>query len=241
MAVSEGLITKAVVEIKYDRGVVYLDHCGSLMLKVQDVVGSNFRASLPGMEFAQLDNVLERIVVIFGRKAMRVEQTGPASGARIEKLTSDCWDCVAETLGVRSHVERFGVRLFNIWPTTDVDEARRLITASGLVDEGARWQEAFGVPAYAAYTATTLTERGRIRRCLDEVEHIIEGMFPEGFAQYLPRAGIQYDVDYVFARDSAQFGLKREQARDFVRSSWNSFQQDRAKVAGALAIRSVVQ
>lgn len=241
MSSTEGILTKVVTEIKYAKGMVYLDRCGSLALQLQATLGENFRVSVPGMEYAQLDSALERIAVTFGRNAFRVEQTGPASGVRVEKLTTEGWDCVAESLDVRSSVLRFGVRVFNVWPTSNVTVARNAIRATGLVAASSAWESHFGEPSWASYSANTLTDRGRVRRCLDEIEHTIEGLLPEGFAEYLPAAGVQYDVDYVYRREMAPFGLKRDQVRDFVRSSWNSFLADRAKIGATLALKAEVQ
>lgn len=221
--------------------MVYLDRCGSLALQMQSVIGEHFRVSVPGMEFAQLDNALERIAVTFGRQAFRVEQTGPSTGARVEKLTTEGWECVAEALGVRSSVTRFAVRIFNAWPTQSMAVAREVLRSSGLVGASPGWEAAFGQPNWSSFTGSTLTERGRLRRSLEEVEHVIEGLLPEGFAQFLPSACVQYDVDYVYRREMDPFGIKREQVRDFVRSSWNSFQGDRAKVGAALGITTELQ
>jgi hypothetical protein len=238
---NEGIITKVIAEIKYARGMVYLDRCGSLALQMQDLVGPNFRVSVPDMESAQLENGLERIVLTFGRNAFRVEQTGPATVARMEKLTTDGWECVAEALGVRGAATRFAVRIFNVWPTPSLAAAREALGTSGLVRASLNWETMLGSPSWSAFVANFLTERGRIRRCLDEVETVVDGLLPEGFAPFFPAFGVQYDVDFVYRRTNEPFSLKREQTREFVRSSWNTFQVDRAKLVAAFARSTELQ
>lgn len=233
---SAGILTKVVTEISYARGIVYLDRSGGLALQMHEAIGPSFRLTVPSLESAQLDSALERIVVKFGRQALRVEQTGPATGARIEKLTTEAWECVAEALGVRPWVTRFAVRIFNIWPTPTLDAARAALRASGLTGASQRWLAAWEEPDWASFTANTLTERGLERRCLEEVEHVIDGILPEGFAEFLPAAGVQFDVDHLYRRGGEPFTLDRDEAREFVRSSWNSFQEDRAKVSEVLML-----
>lgn len=102
------ILSNASVEVSYNRGVVYLDRCGSLLLKLQDQVGAPFEPNLPDMRFGELRNAPEHLLIQFGPKSFAVLQSWVRSPARVEQLAPPAWDLLADELGVRAEVTRCG-------------------------------------------------------------------------------------------------------------------------------------
>ncbi len=48
------LLHQVAVEVRYKRGFVFFDRCGSLMLRLEEELGVPFKGSVPTMQFGQL-------------------------------------------------------------------------------------------------------------------------------------------------------------------------------------------
>jgi hypothetical protein len=234
---TEGVVHKLALEVRYGRGIVYLDRCGSLMLALQDALGEPFRGSVPQMSHGELRSDLERIVVHYGPQSFGTTQVGPETAARFEKVASTGWRVTADHLEVGRCVERCGMRCIYMWPCADAEAARAALARSGLVQPAQTWIDMFGGSDYGTVAAVKRTPLGgHIRVSLDCVTHQVEGLLPRGHEVYVPPAAIQLDVDYVHDNPDSRkvYALGHAQLKEFIRASWQDFKAKRDKVESAI-------
>jgi hypothetical protein len=220
-------IFQAALEIQYDRGVVYYDRCGSLMLRLKGELGApRFDGNVPAMQYGELRNDAERIVVRYGPQSFGVTQTWMPSLARFEQLCPIGWDAVADSLNVSDQVTRCGVRFWLIWKVDSIVDAVARIERSGL----GRCDALLGNKPPESLTVILRDRSGQLRLNLETVAHNIEeDLLPKALAAVVPRYGAQLDVDHAhpssvdlrLSRDErVPFALSRSQVKDFVRASW---------------------
>ena len=78
---TEPVLNQVVVDVQYERGIVYLDKCGSLLLDLEDALGKPFVGAVPSMSHAELTSAAERLGVTYGPKNLTVTQAWvPLSG-----------------------------------------------------------------------------------------------------------------------------------------------------------------
>lgn len=231
-----GRPARIIVEIQYSDGVVYLDRCGALCLRLGRSLGEVFRATLPNMEYGELASYVERLTVRFGPKFLRIEQVGPETVARVEKVIEDTWRHVAEVLEVGGRVTRFAMRPYANWPCADAATARRLLKGSGLIDPPESWKaiSRSGSDWGSVVTYAVGDRGGHTRRQIEVVEHHVNGPFPEGYRDFFPKHCVQYDVDFCYLERPEGATLKPEAARAFIRECWEKFLAESAAVGQSL-------
>lgn len=227
--VGEYQLLQAALEIQYERGFAYFDRCGSLVMKLQDVLGiPRFEASVPDMLHGELRNDAERMVIQYAPNRFSVTQQWPPSPARFEQLAPLGWETVVASLGVGGHVIRFGVRFFLLWKGDSLDECIRCVEGSGF----GRWQQIFGQRQPQSVSALVSDTTGGLRVGLDAVSFSNlqdGGLLSVSLAPLVPRFAVQLDLDHVHPSSVEQrlpanlrvpFALNRAQTREFIRTSW---------------------
>lgn len=126
----EWVLQQAIVDVQYDRGIVFLDKCGSLMLKLEDALGKAFEGNVPGMEKGELRSHAERLTVTYGSRAFNVTQAWIKTVARVEHVAGSGWEIVSDVLGVGHTVTRIGVRFVLLAGTDSKAEADEMFAKS---------------------------------------------------------------------------------------------------------------
>lgn len=220
-----GFILSVSVEVRYDRGIGYLNKCGLLAQKLADQLGAPFRLQgIPTVDVGELRSDAERITVRFGRESFNVTQLAPQTAAPVESVAPELWRTVRDELNVDRFITRAGFRVVYLWPAPSIDEARTAVKESGLVATPHKWSELFGQPSWSTITAVTSDERiGQSRITVDAVEQRVEGLLPAGYDAYYPSAAVQLDVDYVYPDEQRKhYPLGHGQLRDFMRGRWEA-------------------
>ena len=225
MSLPSHALSQVVVEVKYDRGVVYFDRCGSLMLKLQDELGEPFEGDVPVMQQAELRNDAERLIVMYSPQRCAINQTWVRSVARVEQLAPRVWSQVSETLEVSARVQRCGVRFVLVWKVGNVEEAERRLHECGLFKDEPSWTSMFGNPATRMWVTTSKQHAFGLRAALHGSETKLKGDVPTDLSELVPRYSISLDLDYTMP-DEAPFKLSPSRLKDFVRTTW-----EHAKVA----------
>ncbi len=222
------------MEIRYQRGMVYLDRCGSIYLRMSDALGAAFEGpALPNIEATEFVSSSERLSVRFGPRTMVVAQQWVSSPARVEQIAAKVWDILVNSLDIQEHVTRCGARFVAQWGVAGRAEAIDALRASGAVTAPAAWQSLFGVPSLGSFTAVRDAVDGAGTRAeLSYVEHRITRELPASLADLVSPAAVQLDYDHVLRGSPEVFGLADPlrapvslgvgQLKDFIRDSWTT-------------------
>lgn len=227
-------IQSAVLEVRYARGLTYLNRCGILAQKLHDALGQPFRVpGLPTTDHGELRSDAERLVVRFGRESYSVTQLAPQTAARIEQVAPSGWTCVRDDLGVERDVVRCGFRVIAQWRAKDIATARRALWATGLVRPSDAWVTLAGEPSYAGFTGVAEDPSGaHTRIAVDAIEQRVDGQLPAGYEDLWPPAVVQLDVDSVYPSENRKtFSVGPGQLKEFLRASWERSKELRAQFA----------
>jgi hypothetical protein len=232
----ELVLHQAVVEVRYDRGVVYLDRCGKLTVQLEQLLGKPFKPKLPNMEHGELSNDAERLLVRYGVNTFLVAQNWVRTPVRVEQLAPAAWEIVASTLEVGHTVTRVGVRLQVVWPVKTVAEGESVIGASGLCTESTAWRDIFGVPQSRSWTFASRDHRGELRAGLTTIQTNVQGSIDPELRKLVPDVGVLLDTDHVLPLPAgAEHGsLNREKMKEFIRMSWQRTKEAATKTGPLL-------
>lgn len=193
------VLQQAIVDIQYERGIVYLDKCGSLMLALEDTLGKPFVGGVPEMSRAELTSPPERLVVTYGPKSFNVSQHWIGTPARVEQVAPIAWEKVSEVLGVARHVKRLGVRFTHVVGADDRAEAEQALGESRFLKLSKDARDLVGEGDCKAVMLVTEGKWGKLRLTLDTVEMSIGPAVPDELAKFVPPHGIAVDIDNVMA------------------------------------------
>lgn len=221
MALAEHFVLNlAVVEVKYLKGMVYLDRCGSLMERLSDTLGPAFETNVPQMAYGELLNGIERLTVRYGPKEFTAMQRWVRSPVRVEMVGPDAWGVVAEMLGVQRQVSRVGVRFGFLWKVDDAAEAERRIQGARLFSELDGWEAEFGAPRSRSWTVTSESRAGTLRATVQATATEVKGgPLPADLDGVIPPHAIVLDLDYQ-PPGEAPFSMGGAQLKEFMRTSW---------------------
>lgn len=238
----EPVLQLAVVEIRYDNGIVYLDRCGSLMLKLHTRLGKPFTASVPEMASAHLRSPVERMTVQYGPQACSVTQDwGRLSAAsRVLQVAPLMWREVSEHLDVTDHVTRCGVRFVFSWSTETVADGQKRLEKTGFVRESARWVEMFGAPVTRNWTMTTESVERTLRVSMNTGSVTIanEELLPRQLDGLVPLHAVSLDLDYMWPQSGAK-RLSHDGLAEFARASWQHAKSKAEEVGRTLEFHEV--
>jgi len=239
MALAEQFVLNvAVVEVQYRKGVVYLDRCGSVMLRLEEALGPAFEGDVPQMQYAELTNAAERIALRYGPKSFSVAQHWVRSPVRVEAVAPIAWDHISESLGVAREVTRCGVRFAVMWGVESVDEAERRIAAARLFSEAPEWVETFGAPKTRTWTTTSESREGQLTASLTGMHTEIKGVLAADLVAVVPPHSVVLQLDYTTPGEPP-FSLHKGQMKDFIRSSWERAKRAATVVRARLAAGDV--
>lgn len=229
---SEFRLYQAAVELQYQRGIVYLDRCGSLMLKLQEQLGEPFKAGeLAGMDYGELNSIAERIAVRYGRLSMNLTHSWPTppTPVRLEQLAPVAWDVVADTLNVGKWVTRCGVRFWLTWRVDSIEEASERIRNAELFFPAEAWGKLFGKMLPHGWTIALTEPHASIRMSIDFGSTNVQGALPADLVDIVPKYSIVLDLDH-YRPDRAgapPLSIGKSELKEFIRTTWQ-----RTKVVG---------
>ena len=221
------VINSATLDLQYERGAVYYDKCGSLMLKLQDALGApKFSGSVPTMAAAELRSDVERFVIQYGPRNLTVSQAWMPSLARFEQLAPVAWSEVSQYLDVARHVTRCGVRFWLLWKAGSFAEAQGAVQRLGLLNPSDHWRDLFGQISPHAVVAMAKDSHATLRLAVDVSSTNVQGELSPSLAAMIPKHAILLDLDHSYpgsagtVENAAEFALNGGQLKDFVRASW---------------------
>lgn len=224
---SDFTLNQVVVEVQYDRGIVYLDKCGSLMLKLQDQLREPFKpVAMPNMDHGELQSIAERVVVRYGQQSTNLTQAWPPTPVRLEQLAPIVWDTVSESLNVGSRVTRCGARFWLLWKADTLEEARDRLRGAPIATICEEARTAFGDGAAQGWVILTEEAHGTVRTSLEVVETNIEkAALPADLVSVVPKFSILLDLDHsrggpMGTSVARPFSMSASQLREFIRASW---------------------
>ncbi len=215
----EPVLNQVVVDVQYARGMVYLDKCGSLLLKLEDALGKPFQGTVPQMHQAELHSTAERLVVTYGAKNFSTTQAWIETSARVEHVAPAAWELVAEALDVGRAVTRCGVRFIFLWKTESIAEAQNALTKARFLSVSPDWAALVGEGTPSAWTIVVEDRRGKLRLTMDALEINVQGGLPQDLATMVPETALMLDLDHIHP-GKAPFPLPRGALKDFIRGAW---------------------
>lgn len=210
------------VEVRYARGMVYLDRCGSTMNALTKELGPPFIGAVPQMHQAQLVSQVERLNVVYNADRLVVSQMWPENRARIEPTAKAAWKVVAEQLEVADQVVRLGVRSWLWLPVASSKEGHARLRNGGVIRATPQYEAVFGAPAGTGVVTLHELADGLHRRVSTEVVTLVAPAesLPRDLADRVPAHAIQLDIDTARAAEAGgTFKLGPGQLKDFIRSS----------------------
>ncbi len=227
------------LEIRYNRGIVYLDRCGALMLELEGALGTPFRTNVQ-IAAATLNSDAEHLAITYGPKSLVVTQRWTEAPVRVEQLGPLAWEKVSEVLNVGREVTRCGLRFQFVWPVDTIDEGHAEVRRLNLVAPTEPWRTLCGDPIRQAYAGVVRDHRGaEMRVNLDVIEQKTEGYLPPDIAERVYAYAIQLDVDNVRGNEDSKqtYALGTGQLREFMRESWTKSRRIADRVAELLGRR----
>lgn len=238
-SLAEPILKSAVVEVQFDEGIVFLDRCGKLTVALTKKMGEEFDASIPSMEFGELQSKEELLRIRYGIANFFVTHDWPETPARVELSAPEAWKEISDILEVGRKVTRCGARFWLMWSTDSKEEAQDRLRNSGLVRETDLWRDLFGDPQSSTFIA--VMRKGlkweHVRVAISAVEHKrkTHQLISDGLKEKMPDYAVLADLDYVLKKDSSPFSLGHGQLKDFIRESWEDAKQLSKKVGAALS------
>lgn len=226
-AAMESILAQAVFEVRYRRGMVFLDKCGSTMVALEDDLAGDglVGAGAPGMEYGELVCHTDQIFVRYGPKTTSVVQHWAKRPTRVEVVAPKAWAVVSRSLGVERQVLRAGARFMFQWPVDSVADGWSRI--QHLIQPAAPLRELFGPPSRGSIVSVS----DRLRSSIDVMEQRLGPGTAPSLKQIVSRFVLQLDLDFAHHEaaqpftletdEDATFALGPGQAKDFFRDSWN--------------------
>lgn len=236
----EAVTHKVIVEVTYERGVVYLDRCGQTMNLLVDALGPLFYGNVPSMEHAELVSYGENLVVRYGREKFVVVQDGCKTLARVEQISKEAWAIVSKALDTSRQVVRAGFRVMFMWPTESMERAESLLVESGLVRPTTAWEAVNGQAKWGRSTGTVDLGDVYVTATVHTQSHIITGLLHPDQKRFIPENACVLDLDYFFppnrapGKKGAVVSLGSGQLGDFVRNSWTDAKARRDRMSQLL-------
>jgi hypothetical protein len=233
------VVQTVVVEVRYRRGIVYLDRCGSLMLRLQDLLGPPFEPSIPQMDRADLLSSTERIVVRYGPAAFTVTQSWCNSPVRVEQIAPPSWEIIANALDVEGQVERCGVRFVQHWSVESTENGDERLGRTMLFGETEDWVSLFVRPTSRSFGAIgPRPGGGTLRASVGIVENKRMGSLSAELQTIIPLYAAELDLDYVHAGEGP-YKLHKAGLKDFLRSSWEHARDSATSFGRRLGLKEV--
>ena len=230
------IIQAAFVEVQYRKGIVFLDKCGSIMVRLEETLAPAFEGNVPTMAQGELLNAAERMTLRYGPKAYSLTQNWVDSPVRIEQLAPPAWEQVSESMGISREVTRCGVRFILLWGVDDLAEAERRMNSAELFRETPDWVATFGEPTSRAWVTSAETREGIVRVGLSASDIEVKGgALSADLEGLVPKHSIMLDLDYVYPGAAVPFALHKGQMKDFIRNSWERGKKAAATVHARLA------
>jgi hypothetical protein len=219
------LIHQIAVELKYRRGMVFFDRCGSLVLKLEDELKAPFIADVPRMEAGELRSPSEFLTVNFGPKRFAVSQSHVDTVARVENVAPRSWSHVAETLNVGGQVIRQGMRVWIYWSSKTEEDGYERLRKSGFIETTSLWSKTFGVPRKVTVSAVSNDFQGsKLRAELSVVKFSTEDqpLRDDIVRRYASKSAIMLDLDFEVGDEAETFSVGSGVLKQFIRNSMDS-------------------
>lgn len=196
------VVHRAIAQILYGEGIVYLDRCGALTRDLQRLLGKGFRFVLPSIQQGVMRSELERLTVTYGPDALGVVQEGVHEVARFAQVSSWAWHEVAAALEVGKKVSRCGIRFIQLFETDSETEAEDALLRSDLLRETTTWTELFGPSVSRSFVGVTQSDGWktvRLKLSVKSTDLLDEP--PAEMKPFLPHFAVSLDTDFVLVND----------------------------------------
>lgn len=216
------LFHQIAVEVRYRRGMVYLDRCGSTLHLVEDALGPPFQGSVPQMDRALVVSNVEHLTVSYGPDRFGVTQIWPQTRARLEPIAKAGWKVVGESLGVLDQVSRVGVRCWIWFPVESAEDGHRRLQESGLFRVEPTYAEIFGSPKIINTQCQIRTPDGVELRIGTDVVTITaeKDLLPANLVDRVPDHAVLLDIDaWTTPTDRDVMMFSAAKLTDFLRAA----------------------
>ena len=231
----EWIVHAATVQVQYERGVVFLDKAGSLMLALEDALGKPFVGNVPAMTGAELRSGPERLLVTFGSEQFTATQNWTDAVGRLEQVSSNAWEKLSDVLGVARHVKRFGARYQFMFPTRTKEEAESAVARCAVSQPTTPLRDLVGETAVRAIQYVTESPHGRLRLAIDSVEVSTNGAVAHDLVALIPEHALHLDLDHFRVDDQ---DLSKGKLKDFLRHAWQQSRTIATLIAGQIRAHS---
>ena len=212
----------ATLEIKYEKGLGYFDHCGTATLALETALGEPFHSVGRPHDFSEVSSDFEQISVKFGPESFVVSQRWFETLARFQMVSRDGWPVIAKRLEVATQVTRCGHRIQLLWAIESAPVGEAMLQRAGLFRPGDAWTKVLELPE-PLYTPTAVVllpgPAARARVTLDVVNLSTRGFIPREYQRFTPGVGIMLDVDFVLYQGSTR-SISVEELNKFLVSAW---------------------
>jgi hypothetical protein len=221
MPPAEPVFHQAIMEVRYDEGIVYLDKCGSLTRDLQRVVGRGYDFELPTVQQGELKSQSERMVVRYGPANLSVTQTGLHEVARFAQVSSWSWQQVSSALEVGRKVRRCGIRFLQLFPVETVEQADEVLVRSGLVGETELWRKRFGVATKRAFVGIVDAQGWRSIRVEIATRTLELGREPPAeMKPFMPEHSVSFDLDFLLVEERERAEVRHADLKDAIVRAW---------------------
>lgn len=224
----ESLLAQSVFEVRYRRGMVFLDKCGSIMVALEDELHADGMLSngAPGMEYGELVCHTDQLILRYGPKNTTVVQHWVKRPTRIEIVAPKAWSIISKAMAVERQVLRAGARFIFQWKVESISSAWSRVKR--FIDPHSSWSELFGEPSRGSYVSVS---KG-LRSSVDIIEQRTSPSTAAPIKELISPLVIQLDLDFAHPDAARPFTLESEseeeetfslgpgQAKDFFRDSW---------------------
>lgn len=214
----EWVLQNAIVDVQYERGIVFLDRCGSTMLKLQDALGKAFEGDVPNMERGELKSQAERLAVTYGSRLFNVTQQWIKTVARVEHVGGVGWEVVSDALNVGRSVTRVGVRFIMCAGADTKVEAEEMFSKSAGAAPSDAMRRIVGDSPIRAMSLIAEDGRAKLRIGMEILETRVLVNLVEELSSMIPPHALVLDLDHVYP--SRLEVLTKADLRNFIRSSW---------------------
>lgn len=237
---------KIVVEVRFDGGLAYLDHVGTIADQVLGAIDrprANFNVNFNYQEHkTELTSAYESIAINYGTSNLVVtynwEPEQDSAVPNLEATAKLAWDAFARAANVANQVRRVGNRFWIAWTYPDKPAAEAALRNSGLVATTSVWDGLFS--SDAGLSLATRSRDGDLeqRVAIEAAETKPQTPLPpaflrEGVLDRWRKGAVVLDIDFGRAAD-ARLTVQGHDLARAIRTNWLRVKTDAEKLTTLL-------
>jgi len=194
-------LSRVVFELRYNDAFLYLDNCGATLIEIRKNY-PEWEVSEASVKSANLKDIHRKMELAFNNKNIRFTQDEVSSLNQFKKVSTQITPIFLEKFQIENF-SRVGNRFFYHLPLKNVDEGKKIIEKSGLIEVPQKklslFGEEFNKSSYVIYL-----EKGKEFQYRIEFS-IIKRIEPEEIMKksekFLPKFGLRIDVDNAIIKE----------------------------------------